>query len=76
MIDQKLNNHLKCNNCYSIIALCISFLSIGLIVGNFMGKCQKKKCSKKTLKCNTKYQDAYSGSTCKWKNNDTIKKNY
>ena len=76
MIEKKSNNNSKCNNCYSIIALCVSFVSIGLIIGNFIGNCQKNKAYTKKLKCNTKHQDAYSGSTCKWSKNDTIKNNY
>ena len=36
-----------CSNCYAVVALCVSFLVLGLLAGNWMGKCQKiKKCNK------------------------------
>ena len=71
----KENNVCSNNNCYAIIALCVSFLVLGLLVGNWAGKCASK-----SKKCNKikKYQsysvDGEAGSTCTWSNkNDTIK---
>ena len=60
-MSEKSNSNCSTNgNCYAIIALCISFLTLGLLIGNWVGKCQKAK----------KYQsysvDGKAGSTCNW----------
>ena len=47
MSEKTKSNCSPCSNCYAVIALCISCLVLGLLVGNCMGKCQKtKKCNK------------------------------
>ena len=55
------------NNCYAIIALCVSFLVLGLLLGNWIGQCTN---TSKYKKCNKKYQsystDGNTGSTCSW----------
>ena len=53
-------------NCYAVIALCIAFLTLGLLIGNWVGNCQKsKKCNK--AKTSKYYSvDGKAGSTCTW----------
>ena len=51
------------NNCYAIIALCVSFLVLGLLLGNWMGQCTKTNKYKKYQSCST---DGNTGSTCSW----------
>ena len=54
-------------NCYAIIALCVSFLALGLLIGNWIGQCAGNK---NYNKCDKKYgsysTDGKSGSTCDW----------
>ena len=59
----------KCSSnskCLSIIALCISCLTLGLLIGNWIGKCNINSKQMKTKKCIKYDYDGYSGSTCKW----------
>ena len=66
MAKEKENNTCSNNNCYAVTALCVSFLVLGLLVGNWMGKCSKNiKCSK-TKKCQSYAVDGKAGSTCTW----------
>ena len=71
-----MNNENKAscnNNCYAIIALCISFLVLGLLIGNWIGKCQKTASCKKMKKCQSYSVDGKAGSTCTWsKSSDSI----
>ena len=56
----------KSNNCYAVIALCVSFLVLGMLLGNCMAKCgQSKKCNK-AKRCHTYDVDGKAGSTCTW----------
>ena len=65
------------NNCYAIIALCVSFLALGLLLGNWMGQCTKTK-NYKTCninKCKSYKTDGNTGSTCSWsKTSENVKK--
>jgi len=54
------------SNCYSVIALCVSFLVLGLILGNWMGKCNKINKCNKMKKCQSYSVDGKAGSTCTW----------
>ena len=53
-------------NCYAIVALCVSFLTLGLLIGNWVGKCTKNSKNCNVKKCKSKYIDGTSGSTCNW----------
>ena len=60
------NNCEKKNNCCAIIALCISIFTLGLVLGNWIGKCTQKSSQWKSKKCESYYTDGKSGSTCDW----------
>ncbi len=65
MAEKSKLNCSHTNNCYAIIALCIACLTLGLVIGNWIGKCQKsKKCQYYTI-------DGQAGSTCNWSKKDT-----
>tara|TARA_Y100001968_G_scaffold310754_1_gene332001 strand:+ start:1534 stop:1764 length:231 start_codon:yes stop_codon:yes gene_type:complete len=76
MSQEKENNICSKNNCYAVTALCVSFLVLGLVIGNWMGKCtaKSKKCNK-SKKCQSYSVDGKAGSTCTWPkaNGDTEK---
>ena len=59
------------SNCYAIIALCIACLTLGLVIGNWIGKCQKSKKYNKSKKCQSYTIDGQAGSTCNWSKKDT-----
>ncbi len=60
-MSEKAKSNCSTNtNCYAIIALCISLLTLGLLIGNWIGKCQKSK------KCQSYSVDGKAGSTCNW----------
>tara|TARA_B110000014_G_C19516141_1_gene277773 strand:- start:228 stop:434 length:207 start_codon:yes stop_codon:yes gene_type:complete len=47
MSEETKSNCSRSSNCYAVTALCVSLLVLGLLVGNWIGKCQKtKKCNK------------------------------
>ena len=65
MTTEKGNKNCSNGNCYAVIALCVSFLVLGLVLGNWMGKCSKsQKCNPK--KCKSYKVDGKAGSTCTW----------
>ena len=64
--EKKSNCCSKSSNCYAVIALCISFLAIGMLLGNWMGKCTKSKKSCDIKKCKSYSVDGKAGSTCSW----------
>ena len=66
MTKENKNNSCSNNNCYAVTALCVSFLALGLILGNWMGKCSKKTKYSKTKKCQSYAVDGKAGSTCTW----------
>ncbi|MAZ58467.1 MAG: hypothetical protein CMP56_03550 [Flavobacteriales bacterium] len=71
MAEEKTSNcGSKSNNCYAIIALCVSFLAIGMLLGNWMGKCTKTKTYYDTKKCQSYSVDGKAGSTCNWSKYD------
>ena len=75
MGEEKKSSCSTSNNCYAIVALCVSFLAIGLILGNWMGKCSSSKKGYSTKKCQSYSFDAKTGSTCSWsKTEKTYKK--
>tara|TARA_B110000467_G_C17815459_1_gene212207 strand:+ start:204 stop:467 length:264 start_codon:yes stop_codon:yes gene_type:complete len=43
MVEKSKSNCSTCSNCYVTIALCVSFLAIGMIIGNCIGKCQSNQ---------------------------------
>ena len=55
----------------AIIALLISLLCLGIIIGQCMSDCSSKKinCKTKSYK-NCKKSDSYSGSTCNYERKD------
>jgi len=57
-------------NCYSVIALCVSFLALGLILGNWAGTCSKIQKCKKNKKSQKYSVDGKAGSTCTWSNTE------
>jgi len=60
-MSEKAKSNCSTNgNCYAILALCISLLTLGLLIGNWIGKCQKSK------KCQSYSVDGKAGSTCIW----------
>ena len=67
------NQSKSCNSsscwtkCIAIIALVISLLCLGILIGQCMSNCSSKKykCKTKSYK-NCKKTDAYSGSTCNY----------
>ena len=65
MAGEKENKNCSTSNCYAVIALCVSFLVLGLVLGNWMGKCSKGK-KYKTQKCQSYKVDGKAGSTCVW----------
>jgi len=82
MVKEKNNQcNSKCNNCYAIIALSISIFTLGLFLGNLIGKCSNaskkynvKKCKSyqidnDTKKCKSYQIDGTTGSTCNWSKN-------
>ena len=54
------------NNNYSVLALCISFLVLGLLIGNWLGTCSQKNNYKNIKKCKSYSIDGAAGSTCTW----------
>ena len=71
MKEEKTSNCCeKSSNCYAITALCISFLAIGMLLGNWMGKCTKSKKYYDTKKCQSYSVDGKAGSTCTWSKSD------
>jgi hypothetical protein len=72
MSEETKQNCNKSNNCYTIIALCKSFLTLGLLIGNWIGQCQKLKKCNKVYKYKSYSLDSQTGSTCNW----TAKKEY
>tara|TARA_B100000902_G_C27266347_1_gene893738 strand:+ start:476 stop:709 length:234 start_codon:yes stop_codon:yes gene_type:complete len=67
MSEKNKENCYKSYNCYAITALSVAFLTLGLVIGNWVGKCQKYK------KCQSYSIDSQTGSTCKW---STYEKKY
>ena len=66
-MSEKAKSNCSTNgNCYAILALCISFLTLGLLIGNWIGKCQKSKKYQKSKKCQSYSVDGKAGSTCSW----------
>lgn len=58
MTEEKTSNYCsKSSNCYAIIALCISFLAIGMLLGNWMGKCTNSTKYYNTKEFGTQVQD-------------------
>ena len=68
--EKKSNSCSTSSNCYAIIALCVSFLAIGMLFGNWMGKCTKSKKYYDTKKCQSYSVDGKAGSTCTWSKSD------
>lgn len=66
MVEKSKSNCSTCSNCYATIALCVSFLAIGMIIGNCIGKCQSNQKCYKSKKCSQYSGDGQSGSTCNW----------
>ena len=62
------------SNCYAIIALCVAFLTLGLLIGNWAGKCQKSTKCNKSKTCQPYSLDAKSGSTCTWSKTEKSEK--
>ncbi|MBE37662.1 MAG: hypothetical protein CMP50_03290 [Flavobacteriales bacterium] len=66
MSEKKNSNCSTSSNCYAITALCVAFLTLGLVIGNWIGSCQKSK----------KYEsysiDGKAGSTCTWSKAEKI----
>ena len=58
------------NSCYTITALCVSFLTLGLVAGNWIGNCTKKNKCNKVKKCQSYSVDGKVGSTCVWSKTD------
>lgn len=70
------NTNCKHNNCYAVIALCVSFLALGLLIGSWVGKCNKGAKYSKTKKCQSYTVDGKAGSTCTWSTEkNTVQKN-
>ena len=65
MAGEKGNNNCSTSNCYAVTALCVSFLVLGLVLGNWMGKCSKSK-KYNPKKCKSYKVDGKAGSTCTW----------
>ena len=65
MAGERDNKNCSTSNCYAVIALCVSFLVLGLVLGNWIGKCSKGK-KYKTKKCQSYNVDGKVGSTCVW----------
>ena len=63
-------------NCYSITALCVSFLTLGLLVGSWIGNCQKSTKYNKVNKCQSYSTDGNTGSTCNWSKKENDNKKY
>jgi len=75
-IMTQLKENTNCsNNCYAVTALCVSFLVLGLLVGNWMGKCSKNTKWNKAKKCQSYAVDGKAGSTCTWSAIDNKKCN-
>jgi hypothetical protein len=53
-------------NCYTVTALCVSFLTLGLLIGNWVGNCQKATKCNKIKKYQSYSVDGKAGSTCNW----------
>ena len=68
--ETKSNYCSKSSNCYAITALCVSFLAIGMLLGNWMGKCTKSNKYYDTKKCQSYSIDGKAGSTCTWSKSD------
>jgi len=66
MAQEKENNNCSNNHCYAVTALCVSFLALGLVAGNWMGQCAKSKKCNKAKKCQSYAVDGKAGSTCAW----------
>ena len=67
MAAEKNNNfNSRCNNCYAIIALVISIFTLGLFLGNLMGKCSNSEKKYDVKKCKSYQIDGATGSTCNW----------
>ena len=60
-----MSENSKHSHFYAIVALCVSFLTLGLVLGSWMGKCSKSK-KVYTKKCHSYNIDAKTGSTCNW----------
>ena len=65
MTGEKSNNNCSTSNCYAVTALCVSFLVLGLVLGNWMGKCSKNQ-KYNPKKCKSYKVDGKAGSTCTW----------
>ena len=70
MSEKTKSNCSTSSNCYAVIALCVAFLTLGLLIGNWVGKCQKTKKYNKTKKCQSYSIDGKTGSTCTWSNTE------
>ena len=70
MIEKASNCCAKSSKCLAISALCVSFLTIGMLIGNWMGKCTKSKKYYDTKKCQSYSVDGKAGSTCTWSKTD------
>ena len=66
MSEKTNSNCSTSSNCYAITALCVAFLTLGLLIGNWIGSCQKSKKCNKAKKCQSYSIDGKAGSTCTW----------
>tara|TARA_B100001250_G_scaffold410521_1_gene437129 strand:- start:6654 stop:6896 length:243 start_codon:yes stop_codon:yes gene_type:complete len=66
MSENKKLHCLTSSNCYAIIALCIALFTLGLLVGSWVGNCQKATKCNKTKKYQYYSVDGKAGSTCNW----------
>ena len=66
MSEEKKSTCSTSSNCYAVIALCISFLTLGMVIGNCIGKCSKSKKGCAVKKYESYSIDGKTGSTCNW----------
>ena len=70
MVEKNKENCINSHNCYAVTALCIAFLTLGLLIGNWVGKCQKATKDYKAKNCKSYSVDGTAGSTCSWSKNE------
>ena len=72
MSEKTNSNCSTSSNCYAITALCVAFLTLGLLIGSWIGSCQKSKKYQKSKKCQSYAIDGKAGSTCTWSKAEQI----